>query len=70
MAEKALLSNLQEDCSSKIRRYASSGFLSVFILSLQNQVRYTFSHYMKETIHVSSRKSVVGGTSVIQSIEW
>lgn len=46
MAEKTLLPHLQGDCSSKIRRYSSSGFQSVFIFSLQNQVRYTFSHYM------------------------
>lgn len=46
MAEKALLPRLQGDCSSKIRRYSSIGFQSVFIISLQNQVRYTFSHYI------------------------
>lgn len=31
MAEKTLLPHLQGDCSSKIRRYSSSGFQSVFI---------------------------------------
>lgn len=46
MAEKALLPRLQGYCSSKNRQYSSIGFQSVFIFSLQNQVSYTFSHYI------------------------